>query len=253
MPDEARPYSILAEGYDVVMSHVDYDGWVAYIEELLYMHGGPPRSVIELGCGTGTFAHLFASIHDVPYLATDGSDDMIRAARRKHAEDDSPVAFRTADFFDLSGLGSADLVLLLYDGLNYITQKARLPDLFRQAYDLLDPGGRFIFDQATPANSIRNRAFFEEEGTCPAFDYVRRSEFDTRTGLHTTTFEISSPKGVCREEHVQRPYGFSEIRDILSAGPLEIIASYPDFLLKQVDSSAERIHWVTRRPVETGK
>jgi SAM-dependent methyltransferase len=252
MHEDVRPYSRLAAGYDTVMSHVDYDGWVAYIDELLHLHGGPPRSVTELGCGTGTFACLFASIHDVPYVATDGSEFMLEAAVAKQGDCGADLVFSKADFSDLSQLEPADVVLLLYDGLNYIIELERLPGLFRQVYDLLLPGGRFIFDQATPTNSIRNSADFEDEGTCEAFEYVRRSVFDGRTGLHTTTFEIETPNGSFKEEHVQRPYGFTEIRDILQASPLEIVASYPDFLLKQVDSSAERIHWVTRRHVESG-
>jgi len=248
MGRDTVPYSVLARGYDAVMAHVDYEGWVAYIDELLHLSGGSPRKVIELGCGTGTFASIFQSLHDVSYLATDRSEEMLRVATAKQSEYGTSVRFKQADFTALRVPERFDLALLLYDGLNYLTELDRIAELFRAVEGILEPGGRFIFDQATPANSINNQTFFEDTGTCEAFDYVRRSAYDPDTGLHETVFELDTPGAQYTERHIQRPYRFSEIRDILSDGPFEIVAAYADFLLKQVDSGAERIHWVVRKP-----
>lgn len=265
MTATTSPYSVLAGGYDVIMDHVDYVGWVKYIDSLLQLHGGSPKSVIEYACGTGSFAVLFNQLYEVPYLATDGSEEMIRVAREKihgSPEDRSNILlsldtldFLTVDFLNESNQEPFDLALLLYDGLNYVTSLRDVARLFQVVSETLVPGGRFIFDQATPENSIQNASLFEDSGSCDAFDFVRKSRYDSSTGLHETVFQLETRSGSYTETHVQRPYRFSEIRDILIASPLEPIAAYEDFSLKQVDDTAERIdtaerlHWVVRRPL----
>ena len=68
------PYTVLADCYDAVMEHVDYPGWVDYIEEVLAYHGHEPGHVLELACGTGTFAALFSeNSGTASYVAVDGS------------------------------------------------------------------------------------------------------------------------------------------------------------------------------------
>ena len=246
MHTEVRPYSVLASGYDEVMDHVDYRSWAKYIQSLFELHGGLPGSLVELGCGTGAFSFAFSKYCKGRYLATDGSLDMLAVAREKVHEEHGIVEFEHLQFEDLDLSEDFDAAILLYDGLNYLTEIEQIEQLLVSIQRILRPGGLFIFDQATRANSLNNQSFFEDSGTCGAFSYIRRNSYDPEVHLHETIFELDTGKTQYLERHVQRAYLFTEIQDILNASPLEIEAAYGDFSFMLADEKAERIHWVVR-------
>jgi len=242
---EVPAYSRLAAGYDAVMEHVDYDVWARHIHEMLRRHAPRVRSVIELGCGTGAFARAFQSLGRYYYRGTDGSDAMVAVARER--SDGLTLSFDTGDFREPIAGPPADAILLLYDGLNYLLELADIAALFEHVHDALVPGGVFIVDQSTPANSLNHGDGFDDAGETDAFSYVRSSVYDSDRRLHTTTFRMSDSEGETVETHVQRAYEMQEIERVLEASPLEIVAAYDEFELQPADASTERIHWVAQR------
>ena len=244
---DTPPYSALAAGYDVVMAHVDYDHWAAYAHERLQAHHPDLRSILELGCGTGSLALALQPRGPYRYRATDGVPEMIRVARRKAEVAGLPIAFDVADFTDFEVDEPVDAVVLLYDGLNYLLETERVTALLNCAYAALKPGGVFLFDQSTPANSINNAEYFEDEGRAPNFAYQRRSRYDAAARLHTTTFDLNVGGEPFCEQHVQRAYDLDEIRALAQATPFDEIAAYDDFTTDPATDVSERIHWVLRR------
>lgn len=244
----AQPYSALACGYDRVMAHVEYDLWAAYVYGLIREFYPEATSVLELGCGTGSFALEMQPRGPFDYLATDRSADMVRVAREKAAARRVPVTFEEAEFLTFNVPARFDLVLLLYDGLNYLLDPDQVCKLFLRALDALKPGGVFIFDQSTPANSVNNEALFEDQDKSDDFSYVRRSRYDASTRMHTTTFDITVGTESFFEEHLQRAYDLSEIRDLLEQAGFVILAAYSDFTTAPADLQSERIHWVVKKP-----
>ncbi|MCH8962650.1 MAG: class I SAM-dependent methyltransferase [Bacteroidetes bacterium] len=244
---ETAPYTALAAGYDVVMAHVDYDRWAAYAHERLQAHHPKPRSILELGCGTGSLALALQPRGPYRYRATDGSSEMIRIARRKAELADLPVRFDVADFTDFRVDEPVEAVVLLYDGLNYLLETDRVKALLRCAYAALKPDGLFLLDQSTPANSINNADFFEDEGGAQNFTYKRRSQYDEAARLHTTTFLLTVGGKHFHEQHVQRAYNLGEIRALVQATSFDEVAAYDDFSTAQATEASERIHWVLRR------
>jgi SAM-dependent methyltransferase len=245
---ETAPYSALAAGYDAVMAHVDYVAWAAYAHERLHAHHPDPRSILELGCGTGSLALALQPRGPYRYRATDGSAEMIRIARRKAAMENAPIRFEVADFTDFRVDEPVEAVVLLYDGLNYLLEGERVRALLRCAYEALKPGGLFLFDQSTPANSINNADFFEDEGRTRSFTYRRRSQYDKAARLHTTTFFLTVDGTHVQERHVQRAYHLNEIRDLVRATSFEEGAAYDAFSTAPATDASERIHWILRRP-----
>ena len=246
-PKETAPYSALAAGYDVVMAHVDYTHWATYAHERLQAHHPDPRSILELGCGTGSLALALQPRGPYRYRATDGSSEMIRIARRKAALAELPIRFEVADFTDFRVDEPVEAVVLIYDGLNYLLETDRVAALLRCAHAALKPGGLFLFDQSTPANSINNADYFEDEGRAPNFTYLRRSQYDAVARLHTTTFDLSVGGKPFREQHVQRAYNLDEVRALVQATAFDEIAAYDDFTTAPATDASERIHWVLRR------
>ncbi|GIV61588.1 class I SAM-dependent methyltransferase [Rhodocaloribacter litoris] len=247
-PRQVPPYTVLAAGYDVVMEHVDYALWAAYVHELLERHHGDVETILELGCGTGSLAFELAPLGPYRYAGTDAVPQMIRVARAKAELLGPSIQFEVADFTNYRVQTPVDAVVLLYDGLNYLLEEARLHDLFRCTFRALKPGGLFVFDQSTPANSLNNEAFFEDEGGADAFAFRRTSHYDPGRRLHTTTFEITVAGQSFFEAHVQRAYTMEEVRGPVEAAGFEVVAAYDGFTHEPAHADSERIHWVARRP-----
>ncbi len=253
-PPLTDPYDALAAGYDVVMAHVDYGGWAAYVLDLFAAHDLRPRSVFELGCGTGSLAFELQERSQEAgpeggfrYLATDRSPTMVRVAQAK-ARMAGPSAgdlrFAVADFTAFEPDERFDAGLLLYDGLNYLLDEADVAALFDRAAASLAPGGVFVVDQSTPANSVNNEAYFADEGEADRFAYTRRSRYDANTHLHTTEFDLTIDGATYAEQHVQRAYTRQEIEALAAASPLAVVAAYDGFTTDPATDASERIHWV---------
>lgn len=243
----SSPYSALAAGYDVVMEHVAYDAWAEYAHGLLQQHHPDPRTLLELGCGTGSLALELQPLGPYDYTGTDASPEMIRVARAKAQLIGAPVRFDVADFTDFRVEEPVDAVVLLYDGLNYLLEEEGVRALLRCAYEALKRGGIFLFDQSTPANSINNEAFFEDTGAAEAFQYVRRSRYDRERRIHTTTFELTIEGRDYEETHRQRAYALGEIRALIRETSFEELAAYNDLSTAPATEATERIHWVLRK------
>jgi SAM-dependent methyltransferase len=249
-PKSVAPYSVLAAGYDVVMEHVEYEAWAGYVDALLKEHHPAPEAVLELACGTGSLALELQPLGPYRYAGTDLSEDMLRVARAKAELAGAPIHFARADFTDFRADPPVDVLILLYDGLNYLLAEDRIRALFRCAWRALRPGGIFLFDQSTPANSINNEPYFEDRGRADVFSYVRRSRYDRERRLHTTTLDMTVDGRSFREEHVQRAYDVAEVRALLAETPFELLALYDNFSFRPATDASERVHWVVRKQVE---
>lgn len=249
----AEPYSALAAGYDVVMAHVDYDAWAAYLFNLLRRYGDDVQRVVELGGGTGTLARRLQPLGTYDYVLSDGAPAMLARAREKVDRDDAPIRCVQADFTEVSRAaldldGPADAVLLVYDGLNYLLDEADVQTLFQNVHQLLRPGAVAIIDQSTPANSQAHHDEFVDEGAAEAFSYVRENHYDPETRRHETVFEITVNGEHKTERHVQRAYTRHEVRSLLRSSPLSIEAAYDGLTMDPADDDSYRVHWVLRRP-----
>lgn len=244
-----EPYTVLAGIYDEVMDYVDHEAWADYIHHMLDEHEAEPRLVLELGCGTGMFAEEFLRRRRVDYVATDGSVEMLAVARER-----LPDSVTTAKLVypgpgltaETMGGRLADACILLYDGMNYLLTEDDVEGMLAQVRGMLAPGGILIFDQSTPANSLNNAEFFEDEDELEEGSYKRSSHFDAETGLHTTVFEISTPAGSFVEEHVERAWTLDTIRAVLQRTGWTELSAYDGFSFDPADGEAERIHWVVQ-------
>lgn len=230
------------------MEHVDYDFWADYVQSVLGQHGFHPQKVLELGCGTGSFAFTFQPRGPFQYMGIDLSPQMIHVAKAKAEMYNAPIQFGVANFVNFRVDVPVDFAVLLYDGLNYLLQEQQVMDMLRCTYNALRPGAYFLFDQSTPTNSINNEADFEDEGEVDAFRYKRYSRYDANTRLHSTIFDIMVQGQTYREVHVERAYALSEMQALLAQTPYRILAAYDGFSLNSASDATERIHWFLQRP-----
>lgn len=245
---DTPPYEALAAGYDWVMGHVDYAGWAAYVHQLVQQHHPGARDVLELGCGTGSLARHLQPLGPYRYTGTDAAPAMIREARRKARRHAQPLRFDVADFTDFGVDAPVDVIVLVYDGINYLTEIKKVNQLLDNVIAALGSGGIFVFDQSTPANSVNNEEAFRDEGARPGFAYVRESRYDPATSLHTTTFDLLVEGRRYVERHVQRAYTLASMRERVQASGLAEVAVYDGRTRNRATTQSERIHWVLRRP-----
>ncbi|HTL33068.1 MAG TPA: class I SAM-dependent methyltransferase [Kofleriaceae bacterium] len=139
-------FGAYARYYDLLYRDKNYAGEAAHVDSLLRAHGKAPRTLLELGCGTGGHAFELAkrgySIHGV-----DLSEDMLTAARQRlertpHAE----LAFSEGDARSCRIGSTFDAVISLFHVLSYHQTNADQAAAFATARTHLKPGGVFVFD-----------------------------------------------------------------------------------------------------------
>ena len=232
------------------MAHVDYVMWAEYVFELLQRHHPAADDILELGCGTGSLALVLQPTGGYRYHASDFSEEMLAIARRKARFERLPISFERMDFRAVPSEPQYDAILLLYDGINYIIEPAEVTKVLRSAYRAVRPGGVFIFDQSTPANSRNHSDRFDDSGRDGAFHFLRTSRYDEDTRLHTTLFRLGIDGKTHTETHVQRAYAQEEMEGLIAASPFSLEAGYEGFTFDPANEASERIHHVLRRPQE---
>lgn len=246
----SSPYGALAPLYDAVMAHVDYVGWASHLRGLWRgAQGGrkAPERVLEIAAGTCRFASppLFPGAFSVH---TDLSREMLReapAGTRRAACDARALPFKPGASFDL--------VLMVYDSLNYLTREEEVSALLESVRGLLRPGGVFLFDVTTSTCSRRHFAdtldYQEFEGS----SVVRASRYDaeTRTQLNLFTFFTVGPDGRydrVDEVHRQRVYPAATLKKLARKAGFNLRGCLADFTLKPGSDRDERLHFVLQKP-----
>ncbi|MCD4828375.1 MAG: 4-hydroxythreonine-4-phosphate dehydrogenase PdxA [Candidatus Cloacimonetes bacterium] len=221
-----RIYSAFAEHYDRYMEHVDYDAWVALVlGRFNRLHRRSPRRVIELACGTGNIATRLVR-KGIEVEASDFAPAMLLEASQKNF---APLLHR-ADMLAPLPPERYDLVLLLFDSLNYLRTDQDVATLLEQTYGGLEPGGVFIFDISTLHNC---REYFDgfmniDEG--PGFYMVHTSEHEPAQDRQTNHFTIFTRRGFLFERrdeyHTQHIFRVQQVLDSIEDSPFKLCGVY---------------------------
>jgi ubiquinone/menaquinone biosynthesis C-methylase UbiE len=155
---KTKLYSDLAPLYDSM-----YQTFINYDEEYLFYKNliAPfyPKSVLEIGCGTGQLASRFQQNGQnteqqrnpdsigteggyLDYCGLDFSEDMLKIARKRSPNTD----FRQGDMTRLKLEKTFDAVLITGRTLSYITKNKALMDTFKGVHKTLNREGVLIFD-----------------------------------------------------------------------------------------------------------
>ncbi len=117
-----------------------------YVEEAR-RSGGP---VVELAVGTGRIAVPTAAA-GIPVIGVDSSEGMLAVAREAAAAAGVEVDLRFGDLRDPPVEGRYPLVVIAFRSLLHMQTDADRRAALRAVRNLLEPGGRFVFDVFAPA------------------------------------------------------------------------------------------------------
>jgi len=128
-----------AEYYDIIYSNKDYDAETSYLDELL-AHFGRPKSILDLGCGTGEY---MIRLQKFGYAVSgiDISKEMITQARKKGV-----LSTWRADMRKFH-LGSYfDCCICMFGGIGYLNNIHDFVRTLECVGEHLEPNGIFVFD-----------------------------------------------------------------------------------------------------------
>ena len=138
-----------ARYYNLLYRDKDYAGEAQFIHQLIQTHAPNTRSILELGCGTGTHAQLLAkegyNVHGV-----DLSAEMLQQASDRVSqlpqELASRLAFYQGDIREIRINQQFDAIISLFHVFSYQTTNEDLRAAFATVKAHLKPNGVFIFD-----------------------------------------------------------------------------------------------------------
>ena len=147
---------------------------------------------------------------------------------------------------NLEKLHKQDVLISVFDSINYLTDEGAIRVFFKEAYKALRDGGLVIFDFSTPKNSIEAVQHLNElEGDHNGMHYYRTSHFNPHTNIHTNRFEITNKhiqsEEAIVEEHLQRAYTLPNIQSLLLDSELEIVGFFDAFSFEKATTHSTRI------------
>ena len=244
-----QSFTAVAAYYDTLMSFVNYAGWVQYIEEILAQHGSRKRIIFDLACGTGVCLELWKN-KGYQTIGLDRSFAMLEVCRARFREMDNVPMLINGDMRSFALGCRLPVVTCLYDSLNYLLAEKDLFRCFQNVYEVLEPGGVFIFDMNT-VRCLRdewgNGTFNRQDDNIYS---VWSNTFDYSTGISTLRLTLTvSNNGATQtfqERHQERGYPLASIAQMLSEAGFEF-SLYRHLTFQPAHEQNMRIMGVARK------
>ncbi len=243
---QVAPYSILANIYDQVMSHVNYELWANYIAKIAKRNLMNVENVLDISCGTGNLCD-FLERYGYSVMGCDSSSKMVKTAQEMH---DNSILFWCADMKRPSLHKKVNIVVSLYDSMNYLLDDKDWVECFENVYDILQKDGLFIFDVSTLYNSIYIFKNYVQREEFYNASYYRKSYFKKDDQIQINYFEIQLnefPQTIFCETHQQRIRSLENVKSLIDDTNFSLVGCYRNFTFQPAVEKSERIHLVLKK------
>ena len=129
--------------YDKLSFDLDYEGYAQNIKDLAKEYKIGNENMLELACGSGMLTQYFFDEFE-RIDALDISTDMLNCFAEKY--DNDKVNLIYYDMVSYEQKNFYDLIVILLDSVNYVTNPSDLEKLFRNSYDNLRDDSLLVFD-----------------------------------------------------------------------------------------------------------
>lgn len=226
----SKVFNAYASYYDLLYRDKDYKSEGSYVVSLLNQNKLLSGSLLELGCGTGKHAEVFADLKFVTH-GIDSSAFMIEKANDRKSD---------INFFELGDVRSFrvnkkfDAVVSLFHVASYQTENKDLLDMFRTAESHLNKGGIFIFDfwngsavlsqkPSTRIKKMSDNNFEVERTATPKLNSIQNTvnvNFDI-----TIKNKKNNTSEIIKESHLMRYLFVPELKYLLNESGFEVLES----------------------------
>jgi len=131
--------------YDLFYEKKDYEKECDFLEELFRKYKLDPKSILDLGCGTGGHVLPLAR-RGYKMAGLDLSEHMLEIAQDKLKSESLEADLRQGNIIEYDFDQKYDSVISMFAVYSYVTQNEDLLSSFKCAKKHLKPGGAFIFD-----------------------------------------------------------------------------------------------------------
>jgi ubiquinone/menaquinone biosynthesis C-methylase UbiE len=239
-----KPYTKLATVYDQIMDHVNYKEWAVYVHQLIKTMPVSVEKIVDLSCGTGSFLSYFVN-EGIDGYGADLSPEMLSLAIQKNSK--NHFRFFAGSITDIPLKSSNyDVVLILYDSINYLLIADELTKMFLEVHRILRQNGVLIFDTITQLHCIEHHGDFSESVYWENLGYERKSYFNLEKQLQITDFEILQGDQKYREHHIQRVYDVNFLKDLVISNGFQCNL-FDEFSMKRATSKSKRVHFLCLR------
>ena len=245
------PYSILAEFYDRLGTHLDFDAYAAFVLRTVQEKGAYCDGIVlDLACGTGALTSALIS-GGADVVAVDGSAEMLSEAGSRLMNEGKHALLLNQDMREFELYGSIDAVVCATDSLNYLTEDGDLAKCFALVHNYLIPDGIFIFDVNTKKKFTQvygNESYVFDDGDVFC---TWQNDFDAQSGIcdFLLTFFVKGQKGLWQryeESQVEKYHSGEELSGLLSAVGFEILGVYSDFAGTEATEEDLRHYYVCK-------
>lgn len=200
-------YERFAEIYDDLMSDIPYENYMAWISH--ECGGVTHKTIVDLGCGTGTlsigFAHLGAHVTGI-----DLSSEMIVQATKKAEEEMVNATFICDSMTHFETSHKMDIAMIPIDSLNYLQSEKEVKETFQSVFHSLNEGGHFFFDvhSIEKIEDYLNGPFIYENEEV-AYMWSTDAGDEQHSVYHDITFFMKTDKELYErfeEHHYQRTF-----------------------------------------------
>jgi len=219
-------YGIFAEYYDNYMKHVGYEDWVDFIlSQYNKTCGKSPENILELACGSANVSSLLVK-KGLHVDASDISAEMLKIASKKPFSPSLSLHKMT----DELTINKYDLVLLLFDSLNYLHDLNEIELLLNNVQNTLIEKGLFIFDITTPKNCERHFDGFINIEQIKDDLFIHESDYAQSENTLISKLTFFKKKGFLfaryDEEHKQKIFRVSDLLEQINSSELKLKGIY---------------------------
>lgn len=243
-------YKRFAYVYDRIGSDEFSIKMFEYTQRILTRLKYRPRSVLELACGTGTAAALWAS-RNINVFAIDGSEHMLEMAREKARGEKLKISFSQQPLTSFDLPQKVDLVTCYFDSVNYLLTRKELDSCFQSVKKCLYPGGLFIFDANTPEamKTLWDSQTYAEASDDIAWIWKNVYFPKAKRAEVRATFFVRRKNNWERfdELHTERGYTVTELKKALKTAGLEVREVYKCLKFSRPDRRDLRVALVAQR------
>jgi len=222
--DGSGSYGFFADRYDSYMAHVDYHLWY---ERIMLWHRIYSKTkltrILELACGTANVSARFVQAgYEVD--ACDLSAQMLVNAQSKRY---SPNLYQASLTDPIPGR-EYDLIICLFDSINYLKNLSEISQCLMEAEKALAPHGIFIFDISTLLNSMENFSDMVNHQHDKDTHLIHKAYYEPGQRRQISRLYLFKAQGAAyslqTEEHHQRVFLTEELAKVIEDSPLKLLA-----------------------------